>query len=65
MAVPKRRTSKSKIRTRRASHKVGLTRTVKCGNCGKQHLPHRVCPHCGFYNGKQVVSIEVKEKKKE
>ncbi len=63
MAVPKRRTSKSRIRTRRASHKVALPATVKCANCGKQHLPHRVCPHCGFYNGRQVVSIAVKEKK--
>ncbi len=65
MGVPKRKTSKSRKRARRASHKISLPTTVKCGNCGKQHLSHRVCPTCGFYDGRQVVSIEVKENKKE
>jgi hypothetical protein len=27
-------------------------------------LPHRVCQVCGYYNGKQVIEIKVKEKKK-
>jgi ribosomal protein L32 len=27
-------------------------------------LPHRVCPFCGYYNGKPVMVIETKEEKK-
>ena len=31
--------------------------------CGAMHLPHRVCPSCGFYNGK--LEVPRVEKKKE
>jgi hypothetical protein len=27
-------------------------------------VPHQACKSCGYYNGKQVVEIKVKEKKK-
>jgi ribosomal protein L32 len=27
-------------------------------------MPHRVCPHCGFYKGKQVVQVAKEEKEK-
>jgi len=27
-------------------------------------LPHRVCPQCGYYKGRQVVEIKVKKKEK-
>lgn len=36
--------------------------TAKCPNCGKTKLSHRVCPHCGYYKGKQVVTIKSKSK---
>ncbi len=29
-------------------------RTDFCSNCGSPKLPHRVCPECGFYKGRQV-----------
>ena len=29
---------------------------TKCSNCGKAKLSHRVCPNCGFYKGRQVVT---------
>lgn len=35
-----------------------------CAQCKKPKLPHRVCPFCGYYNGKPVIVIKVKEKKK-
>lgn len=54
---PKRRTSSYRKGKRRAAIKLTLPQTVKCSNpaCGKMKLPHRVCPDCGFYNGKKVV----------
>ncbi len=37
-----------------------------CSNCQARVVPHHVCPDCGYYRGRQVVTIEdVKERKKE
>ncbi|MBL8603943.1 MAG: 50S ribosomal protein L32 [Myxococcales bacterium] len=57
MAVPKRRTSRTKRDMRRANHdKVSAPGIVRCPNCGEVKLPHRVCGACGFYDGQQVVA---------
>ena len=59
MAVPKRRKSKSKIRMRRAHHKAPLAAVKACPQCGAPQESHRVCPSCGYYRGRQVLSVEV------
>ena len=28
-----------------------------CPNCLEAKLSHRVCPHCGYYKGKQVIEV--------
>ena len=33
---------------------------VACPKCGALHQPHRMCPECGTYNGRQVKVIESK-----
>jgi large subunit ribosomal protein L32 len=58
MAVPKRKKSKSKIRSRKRSHKRKLAATQACPQCGAAQEPHRVCPSCGYYRGRQVVTVE-------
>ncbi len=56
MAVPKRRTPRSKRDSRRANHdKVSAPTLSRCTNCGETMRPHRVCPACGFYDGVSVV----------
>lgn len=60
MAVPQRRTSKTRKRMRRTHFKLNVTGLVTCGNCGATIVSHRVCPKCGFYDGKQVVDVEKK-----
>ncbi len=35
-----------------------------CKNCGAKKLAHRVCPSCGYYKDKQVVTIKSKSKDK-
>jgi large subunit ribosomal protein L32 len=40
---------------RRAHHdKVTTPNVIPCPNCGDVMLPHRACPACGFYKGRQV-----------
>ena len=61
MGVPKRKTSKSKNRMRVASHKKTIPAAKPCPKCGEPHLPHRVCPSCGTYRGRQVLIISADE----
>ncbi|MDR1101062.1 MAG: 50S ribosomal protein L32 [Clostridiales bacterium] len=55
MAVPKRKTSKAKKKSRRANWRLMLPGMSECPNCKATKLTHRVCKVCGYYNGKQVV----------
>ena len=57
MAVPKRKTAKSKTKLRRAANsKMTATGFVEGPQCHEPKLPHRVCPDCGHYKGKEIVS---------
>lgn len=62
MALPKRRTSKARVRERRAGQKARTMATVICPQCQSVKLAHHVCRVCGTYKGRQV--IEVKPTKK-
>lgn len=64
MSVPKKRRTKSQAK-RRASH-FGLEKVTvtKCEHCDKPVLPHRACPHCGYYRGRKVLDVEAKELKR-
>ncbi len=55
MAVPKRKTSKSKRNSRRAHAKVPALNLSVCPQCGEAKLPHHVCKSCGSYNGRTVI----------
>jgi large subunit ribosomal protein L32 len=59
MPNPKRRHSKSRTSKRRAHDALPSVSLSICPQCHERILPHRACPHCGFYKGRQV--IEVKE----
>lgn len=65
MALPKRKHSKARRDKRRSMNsKLFASNLSVCSQCKKPVLPHRVCPHCGYYKGKPVVVIEAKEEKK-
>lgn len=34
---------------------------VKCAHCAKYTPSHRVCGHCGWYKGKQIITIKGKK----
>ncbi len=57
MAVPKRRTTRSKRNMRRANHdKVTAPNLIPCANCGEPVIAHRACGACGFYKGRAVIA---------
>ena len=63
MAVPFRRTSKTKKRMRRTNLKKEAPTLTKCSKCGATIRPHRVCPKCGNYNGKDVIASKEESEK--
>ena len=58
MALPKRRISRERGRKRRAHQALSTPRHSRCPHCNAARMPHRVCPNCGRYRGREVVSQE-------
>ena len=64
MAVPKRKTSKSKRDKRRTHHKLKLLSIVECPRCHSKKISHRVCENCGYYAEHEIIIFEEKGKEK-
>jgi large subunit ribosomal protein L32 len=58
MANPKRKHSKSRRDKRRANWKLAAPAFSVCPQCKQPKPPHRVCPNCGSYNGKEIIATE-------
>ena len=56
--VPKQKHSRTRRDKRRTHDALSPKNLVQCNNCGEMRLPHRVCPNCGHYKGREVVLIE-------
>ena len=54
MAVPKRKTSKSKRNKRRSHHRYKSVNIIEDKKSGEFRLPHHVDLKTGFYKGRQV-----------
>ena len=57
MAVPKKKTSKSRRNMRRSHHALKAVTYVEYSNCGEMKRPHHVCAACGHYDGREVVAV--------
>ena len=55
MAVPKRKTSKSKRDKRRSHHRVSPVNIVEDKKSGEFRLSHHIDLKTGLYNGKQIL----------
>ena len=62
MATPKGKISKARKHSRQANWKLSLPGIVECPQCHRMKLAHRVCKHCGYYNGVQVVKMDEDKK---
>jgi large subunit ribosomal protein L32 len=54
MAVPKKKTSRSRKGMRRSHHRLVAPPMARCGRCGGPTKPHCVCDRCGYYGTLQV-----------
>ena len=55
MAVPKRKTSKSRRNKRRSHHKLSSINIIEDKKSGEFRLPHHIDLKTGIYNGKQIL----------
>jgi large subunit ribosomal protein L32 len=66
MPVPKQRHNTARKGRRRAGqlnkNNIAKAQTVKCSKCGAFILPHRACPKCGSYKGKEVIDVSKNKK---
>jgi large subunit ribosomal protein L32 len=60
MAVPKKKTSKSRRNKRRATHSIEAVRVNLCPQCNSPKRPHHVCPTCGTYKGREVETLKLR-----
>jgi large subunit ribosomal protein L32 len=59
MPTPKRRLTRSRRDKRRAHWKrVEPAPSSLCPQCHKPKMPHRVCPHCGTYRGRDILELD-------
>jgi large subunit ribosomal protein L32 len=61
VAVPKRKTSRSNTRSRRANWKAHATALTTCARCSAPTRPHQACPSCGTYKGRHYAAAERSE----
>jgi large subunit ribosomal protein L32 len=59
MAVPKKKMSKAKSRSRRASAwRLRTPSRSVCPRCNATKQPHVVCHNCGWYGGRQAIDVD-------
>ncbi len=59
MAVPRAKTSAAVSKRRRGINmRLQAPQLTECSNCGNLVQSHHVCPKCGFYRGRQVITPE-------
>lgn len=65
MAEPKKRLTSHRSGNRRSHLAAKLKSLATCPQCKKPLIPHRICAHCGYYNGQDILGLEKKQKEKE
>jgi large subunit ribosomal protein L32 len=59
MAVPKRKTPRSRTQSRKSANmRLDPAPRSVCPNCGATKRPHIVCSNCGWYRGRRAIEVE-------
>jgi large subunit ribosomal protein L32 len=59
-AVPKKRVSGARQGLRRQHHKIKIPQLKVCPQCRHVRQAHHVCPNCGTYRGREVLTVKSK-----
>ena len=59
MGLPAKRRTKQSKRERAAHFALSKSSLTTCSHCKRKIRPHRVCPHCGYYDGREVVKMKL------
>lgn len=59
MGLPAKRRTKQSKRERAAHFALSSASLASCSHCRRMIRPHRVCPHCGYYRGREVVKMKL------
>ena len=65
MAVPKRKTSKSKRNMRRSHKSINQINIIEDKDSGEPRLSHRIDLSTGMYKGRQIINKKESEESKE
>lgn len=57
MGLPAKRRTKQSKRERASHFALRALSLAPCSHCKRFILPHRVCPHCGYYKGRPVAAV--------
>lgn len=58
MAVPKKKTSKSRRNMRRSHHALTASTVIEDKHTGEMVRPHHVCRKTGTYKGQQIIDVD-------
>lgn len=57
MGIPQGRRSRTRVRRRRAEiMKLSTANLALCPKCHQPKQAHRVCPACGYYKNREVIT---------
>ena len=56
-AVPKKKVTRARRGRRLTAYKLKPLNPSYCSRCRSAKLPHTACPSCGFYRGREVVTV--------
>ena len=65
VTIPKQKQSHARTAKRRAQHKMAAPSINACPRCHSPRRPHRVCPVCGTYDGREVIAPAADEQEHE
>jgi large subunit ribosomal protein L32 len=57
-ALPRKKITKAKRARRLVAYRLRSPALSLCPQCHTPKRPHRVCPSCGFYKGREVMAVK-------
>ncbi|MBP8980588.1 MAG: 50S ribosomal protein L32 [Syntrophobacterales bacterium] len=58
MPNPVKRHSRTRRNKRRSHDFLSSPAISLCPQCGEKKMPHRACPNCGTYKGREIIPLE-------